>query len=405
VLESITEAERRITVSENDGNNQRIKDMERHMEYVSELLMLLRGPPTVAPDQLVRAVRGANMGAHDLLLILEAIAAERLPAKEAVVRIHTSPQDDDLLAQLNAIQARCAAQDMEIANLKTKLEAGCEACKEKDEEIGRLNRNLTQAQRASPKITRSAAPPPAAPQPPPSIVPPGAKFDKTISATITSDIPGAIIYCTVDGSPPTESNFEQSGPSPLLMQVDKSTRIRAICSANGRTTQAAEAEFVLEAPPAALAGKQSASPFVCLLLPVYHFVCFLLPVVIVASVAPTNCDVQCVVSGVGLLLEKSETHEDVSVKKIIPGGAAQEDGRIKLKDRVTHVDSKPVGPLTLEQVCINSFLPPPPADPDFVLVSFVKIDPCTRADFGACQRQRRHTSKDRHQEGGARSHL
>lgn len=254
VLESITDAERRITVSANDVDNQRLKDLEGTHEHMSELLMLLRGPPTVPPAKLASAVRGANMGAHDLLLILEAIAQERLSTNEAVGRIHASPQDDDLLAKLKASEARCAAQDREITNLKDKIEAGCQACKEKDEDIAKLTRNPAQAQRASPKITRAAVPPPAAPQPPPLIVPPGGKFDKIVSAVIKSDIPGAIVYCTTDGSAPTQSNCAQSGPSPLLMQVEKSSRIRAVCSANGRTTLEAEAEFVLEAP-AALAGK------------------------------------------------------------------------------------------------------------------------------------------------------
>lgn len=76
------------------------------------------------------------------------------------------------------------------------------------------------------------------------------------------------------------------------------------------------------------------------------------------------------VSGAGLLLEeKSKNSGVVFVKTIIPGGAAQEDGRIKLQDQVTHVDSTAVKGLSLEQVRFHSF-PPPPVDSDFVLASF-----------------------------------
>jgi len=61
-------------------------------------------------------------------------------------------------------------------------------------------------------------------------------------------------------------------------------------------------------------------------------------------------------TGVGLLLEKSDQTQLVNVKKILSGGAAEGDGRIKLKDQVTHVDDKPVGNLSLEQVMCPFFL-------------------------------------------------
>jgi hypothetical protein len=89
---------------------------------------------------------------------------------------------------------------------------------------------------------------------PPSIVPPGGKFDKACSTTITSDVPGAKIYYTTNGSEPTQTNFEQTGPSPQVLQVEKSTTLRAMYLANGKTSQLAEVQFILEAPPATLAG-------------------------------------------------------------------------------------------------------------------------------------------------------
>lgn len=52
----------------------------------------------------------------------------------------------------------------------------------------------------------------------------------------------------------------------------------------------------------------------------------------------------------GLLLEKSEKTGAVTIKKIISGGAADEDGRLKLKDELLRVDGKALEQLALEEV-------------------------------------------------------
>lgn len=52
----------------------------------------------------------------------------------------------------------------------------------------------------------------------------------------------------------------------------------------------------------------------------------------------------------GLLLEKSDKTGAVTIKKIIPGGAADEDGRLKLKDELLRVDGKALDKLALEEV-------------------------------------------------------
>jgi C-terminal processing protease CtpA/Prc len=62
---------------------------------------------------------------------------------------------------------------------------------------------------------------------------------------------------------------------------------------------------------------------------------------------------------VGLLLEKSEKTGAVTIKKIIPGGAADEDGRLKLKDELMRVDGKALDKLALEEVRSDR-LPPYP---------------------------------------------
>jgi C-terminal processing protease CtpA/Prc len=62
-------------------------------------------------------------------------------------------------------------------------------------------------------------------------------------------------------------------------------------------------------------------------------------------------------SGVGLLLEK-ERNGDTVVKKIISGGAAEEDGRMQLGDLVTHVNDIAVTPLPLDQVSFLALASP-----------------------------------------------
>ncbi len=67
----------------------------------------------------------------------------------------------------------------------------------------------------------------------------------------------------------------------------------------------------------------------------------------------------------GLLLERSEKGGDVTVKKIIPGGAVDEDGRLKLKDVLLRVDGKAVDNLINETFSETGggSIGPPPAKP------------------------------------------
>ena len=44
-----------------------------------------------------------------------------------------------------------------------------------------------------------------------SMVPPGGKYDKCITVTLKSEIADAVIYYTLDGTPPTEENCHMSG--------------------------------------------------------------------------------------------------------------------------------------------------------------------------------------------------
>ncbi len=61
----------------------------------------------------------------------------------------------------------------------------------------------------------------------------------------------------------------------------------------------------------------------------------------------------------GLLLEKSDKTGAVTIKKIIPGCAADEDGRLKPKDELLRVDGKALDKLAVEEVRSDR-LPPNP---------------------------------------------
>ena len=255
VLESVTEAEKRIKPASDVGNKERIEGLEEQFKYWSGLFPLLKGPPEVSPSNLARAMRNAKVGGHDLMRILEVMSEQNKSTDEVV----------DLVR--GDLQAKCARQAQEISDLRAQLEAAqapkvCDACGEKEQKIKDLNEEIERlksvpVQRAQPSRAVRSAPPPAPTPPPdaPSIVPPGGKFEKTCSTTIRSEVPGATIYYTTNGSQPTQSNFEQTGPSPLVLKVENSMNLSAMCFANGKASQLAEAEFIIEAPPAQLAGK------------------------------------------------------------------------------------------------------------------------------------------------------
>ena len=241
VIESVTEAEKRIrAVAPDNANKRRIRDLEERWEYVSELLLLLKGPPPVAPAKIVRSIKGCNMGANDLLRILEAMKEKGKSADDVISLIRGKECQD------------CSNKDLEIQKLRNELLAA----REEPEEPLRIAREAPHSAR---QMLR-AAPPPSPPLPPPppinppSILPNGGKFNYVVSTTIMSEVAGAKIYYTTDGSPPTERNYEQAGYSPLMLQVEKSVCIRAMCVGNGNTSRASEATFSIDLP-SSLAGK------------------------------------------------------------------------------------------------------------------------------------------------------
>ena len=230
VLESVTEAEKRIypaaevPAASSVGNHLRIRDLEERWEYVSGLLLLLKGPPPVAPSKMARAITSANMSANDIVRILEAASSHGKGANDIIALIRGNSQGHS-----------CTQRQMGSRSLT-------------DDPLTQ-HREQAPESRVSPKPARTKPP---APPNLPRIHPSGGTFSETVPTSITSSTPGTTIYYTTDGSSPNEGT-SPCGASPLWIQVEKSLCVRAICVANdGLASEIVEATFDVQRPPAGI---------------------------------------------------------------------------------------------------------------------------------------------------------
>ncbi|MEI6233244.1 MAG: Ig-like domain-containing protein [Planctomycetota bacterium] len=76
------------------------------------------------------------------------------------------------------------------------------------------------------------------PAPDPTFTPTGTTFTGTRTVTITSNVPNAFIYYTLDGSAPTLQNYTGVGASPLTLTVSATTVIKAFAIAYGYAVSA-----------------------------------------------------------------------------------------------------------------------------------------------------------------------
>lgn len=152
--------------------------------------------------------------------------------------------------------------ETEVQRLKAQLAEATAKLQKKGDEIMRLENDLKDNEalkgaevqlvaKASQKVQRAAPAPARVPPPlqfldPVEMLPPSGKYDKPISITLKSNTPDATIYYTTNGTQPTESNFEKSGPAPLMVELMQSTTIKAMCAANGLFSQVNESGFVIE---------------------------------------------------------------------------------------------------------------------------------------------------------------
>ncbi len=100
-------------------------------------------------------------------------------------------------------------------------------------------------------------PAPLVPIPNASLPPPAVKaspapgpFNGTITVTLTSDRDDAIIYASTNGKDPrTSSTGRITGPSPLQLTLDKTTKVKAFASSGGRDGDLFEGDWIRAGGP------------------------------------------------------------------------------------------------------------------------------------------------------------
>uniref|UniRef100_A0A7S0Z062 PDZ domain-containing protein n=1 Tax=Hemiselmis tepida TaxID=464990 RepID=A0A7S0Z062_9CRYP len=172
----------------------------------------------------------------------------------------------------------------------------------------------------------------------PHFVPNGGVFNTTALVNIFADAPGAVIFYSTNGSKPSVTHYEGQGPQPLSVYLSKTCTLKAISVVGG------------------VAGEVVSSDFVVDLGDRHHYQ----HVVHVSSHRterhrsppdpPQPMEAPNVPAGVGMLLERSEKSHHVRVKHIMPGGAADLQGSIRLGDRLLSVDDASVDTLPFPQL-------------------------------------------------------
>ena len=143
---------------------------------------------------------------------------------------------------------------------------------------------------------------------PPVMSPGSGRYEGKVDIRVVSDVPGAKIYCTRDGSEPTPANFAACGLSPLHIELQHSAVLKcvAVPDAGGAPSAVCAHQYTVDAPAA----------------------------------------------GVGVLLEISESPAGplLSVKRLVPGGPAARHGKVQVGDVLEQVDGAPVKGRSLDEV-------------------------------------------------------
>ena len=163
---------------------------------------------------------------------------------------------------------------------------------------------------------------------PPSMEPAGGKFLGRVIVTIRAAVPGCAVVGTNDGSQPS---VQYSGPghfrgtSPFKMTLMKSTELKfLVVTPEGRYSAVATHNFEIDsaskhAPKAGRAGSMPDE----------------------TDSAKSRCSV-------GILFEKCGS--GIQVHRLLPGSAADLDGRIQKGDLVISVDGRPTSGMGVAEV-------------------------------------------------------
>ena len=185
-------------------------------------------------------------------------------------------------------------------------------------ELDSLRRQLAEAQREAQRLKAAAdalasdlaARVPAAPV---VAAPLSPSHTGSASLSVLTGSPSAFIYCTTDGTEPTPTNFEHSGRSPLELSLQQSCILKARVEDHRELSAVAEQRVVVAAPRE----RERSAPRT---------------------------------GGVGMLIERFQDDGHIVVKSLIPGGAADQDGRIQPGDYLLAVDGQVVGVFPSETV-------------------------------------------------------
>jgi hypothetical protein len=158
---------------------------------------------------------------------------------------------------------------------------------------------------------------------PPSMDPLGGQFHNRVIVTIRSNIEGSAVVGTNDGSEPS---IHYSGPghfrgtSPFKITLVKTAELKfLVVTADGRYSRVTTRNFIVQ--PGNSANVSSKNTGRASSLPVG-----------ITALANAQCSV-------GILFEKQGS--GIIVHRLIPGGAAERDGRILKGDLVLSVDGRP----------------------------------------------------------------
>ena len=222
-----------------------------------------------------------------------------------------------LLNEAAALRSAKEALESEVTSLKTRLEDSVSrddlvAQKNSNRELESVllleKRKREDAERDLESMKTSLSPSA------PSFEPSGLmrSFVGAVSVRIRGECCSDTIFCTMDGSEPSPTNFQAMGMSPLTVTLMEALTLKAML----RTKIGLMSPTKIEAY---VVDKNSYG-------------------------SPSS------MAGVGLLVEQEEGAEDVIVSKVTEGGAAAKDGRIRVGDKLISVDGRSIAGMQMPQI-------------------------------------------------------
>ena len=170
----------------------------------------------------------------------------------------------------------------------------------------------------------------------PTMEPLGGNFAGRVTVTIRGELEGCSVVGTMDGSEPNVTYCGPGslrGPSPFKLVLVKSAPLKflTVC-ADGRYSPVTSQSYTVHSTGASMlltGGVRSVSKITGR-----------------ATSLPTEVALDSTSCGVGILFDKLMGGQ-ICVHRLVPGGAADRDGRIQRNDMVLSVDGQPMAGLDI----------------------------------------------------------